>query len=770
MNKSIPILVFLALVTSMPAISQTGTIKGFVYDSSTGQPLPMATITLIDKTLGVISDAGGFFLIPRVPAGSQLVKVSFLGFEDQLQTVTVKSEGVEQLVVNMKPQVYELQSATISAERRRQEHINPVSAHHLNPLTLSKIPGMTGQSDLAEYLQVIPGIIFTGDRGGQFYVRGGEPVQNLVKLDGMTIISPFHSVGFASVFDTEIIGTADVYTAGFGSRYGGRLSSVIDVKTRLGNRREFKSKASASTFGYGFTLEGPLKKMTEKNPSSVSIILSNKGSYIRKTAKTLYPYLDSTGIPFNYNDLYGKVSIVGRKGDQLDLIGMHSADGADYTGLVRSTWENTGGGVRFLVSPSSSNLLFESTLFYSDYRGNFLEPSKRPRTTKYNTLEGMFKMYYNGPVMKLVWGTEMNVSNTLHTFTGTSNLLKVDEYFSTEVFTYLEGTFETQRFLIEPGLRLHYYADKSNFSPEPRLKVRYRINDLLNLNFASGMYSQNLISTNSTEDVMNLFQGYYISPAYVQNTFRGKYIDNKIQLAWHAVLGLSYFGPQNLKLSVEGYVKDYYRMINYNRYRLYDIILDIEAPNDYPEYQLKYFVFEKGWAYGIDFLADWNSPKWNFYLAYSLGYVIRNDEFIQYSPHFDRRHNLNLVFGYKLGTNKNWDLKARWNLGSGFPFTQTYGLYENLVTGPGQFSLDPATSGALNIWYASINGGRFPWYHRLDIAIQRTWKFNSGQNIELAISVMNVYNRQNVFYIDRITMQRINQLPFLPTISLTWRF
>jgi hypothetical protein len=299
--------------------------------------------------------------------------------------------------------------------------------------------------------------------------------------------------------------------------------------------------------------------------------------------------------------LFGKVSLVGRKGDQLDLIGMHFTDGADYTGLMRSTWVNNGGGLRFLVSPSGSNLLFESTLYYSDYRGRFVESEKRPRTTHYNTLEGMFKIYYNGPVLRYIWGTEINVSNTLHSFAAPGNLLKQDEYFATELLTYLTGTYETKRFLIEPGVRFHYYADKSIISPEPRLKVRYRINDLFSLNLAAGRYSQNLISMSSTEDVVNIFQGYYISPAYIQNTFRGTFINDKIQLAWHAVGGLNYLGPKNLKLSVEAYIKDYYRMINYNRYRLYDIVFNVDIGNDFPDYLSRFFVLKRGWPMGLIF-------------------------------------------------------------------------------------------------------------------------------------------------------------------------
>jgi hypothetical protein len=269
---------------------------------------------------------------------------------------------------------------------------------------------------------------------------------------------------------------------------------------------------------------------------------------------------------------------------------------------------------------------------------------------------------------------------------------------------------------------------------------------------------------------VNIFQGFYISPAYIQNTFRGKYIDDKIQLAWHAVGGLNYLGPKNLKLSIEAYIKDYYRMINYNRYRLYDIVFNVDIGNDFPEYLSRFFVFEKGLAYGIDLMADWATQNWTFYLAYSLGYVTRQDEFISYAPHFDRRHNLNFVGGYKLGVKRDWDIKARWNLGSGFPFTQTYGLYESLMTGNGRFTLDPQVSGKLGIWYADLNGGRLPWYHRLDLSVQKTWRFHNSNSLELNLRIMNLYNRRNVFYIDRLTMKRVDQLPVLPTLGISWRF
>jgi len=753
----------------MELAAQTASVKGFVYEDETGQPVPMASVSVVGTNTGQATDVNGYFFINRLKTGKCVLKVSFLGFNDEILELNLASDEIKSVVVLLKPSTIELKEATITAERQRLEKINPASTHRLTELTLSRIPGLSGQADLAEYLQVIPGVIFTGDRGGQFYVRGGEPVQNLVKLDGMTVISPFHSVGFTSVFDTQTISSADVSTAGFSARYGGRVSSVIDVKTRAGNRKEFRADGSANTFGYSLVAEGPLKKMTRENTGSISFLLSNKGSWIRSTSDFLYPYLDSAGLPFRYDDYFAKVSFIGSKGDQLDIIGTRFTDVADYTGLMHSEWANTGAGARFLVSPRGSRVLFESSVFYSDFNATLKVPQVKPRNTIYNSVEGAFKIHYRGPVFSLLWGTEMNVINTLHTFQGLKGVTVDDEYFTTELLTYIETSIIWGKFLFEPGFRLHYYADKSDLRPEPRLKIRYSITDQINLNFAGGYYSQNLVSATSTEDVVNVFQGYYIGPFWIQNNFQGEYISNKIQLARHAVLGLSHLGKNNLKLTIEGYIKDYYRMINYNRHRIYDDILwtgGTQGGLGKPEYLTKYFIFEKGLAYGLDLMADWAGRNFNLYAAYSLGYVTREDDAGQYIPHFDRRHNLNILGGYRFGPNRTWSLKARWNLGSGFPFTQSVGIFEDLSMGDNSFLMDPYKSGKAAVWYAGFNEARLPWYHRLDLSLEKRWKLGRKLNLESVIGLMNVYNRQNVFYMDRITYERIDQLPILPTLGL----
>jgi hypothetical protein len=172
----------------------------------------------------------------------------------------------------------------------------------------------------------------------------------------------------------------------------------------------------------------------------------------------------------------------------------------------------------------------------------------------------------------------------------------------------------------------------------------------------------------------------------------------------------------------------------------------------------------------MDFKIDYESQKYSFWLAYSLGFITREDEIFRYVPHFDRRHNLNILTGYRLGKEGNWMVRARWQFGSGFPFTQTAGYYEEFKTEDGTYLFNPEEQGDLAILYGPINEGRLPAYHRLDLSLNREWKFSAGRTIELSASVLNVYNRKNVFYFDRVTQTRINQLPFMPSFGIIIRF
>mgnify|MGYP001278028525 FL=1 len=155
---------------------------------------------------------------------------------------------------------------------------------------------------------------------------------------------------------------------------------------------------------------------------------------------------------------------------------------------------------------------------------------------------------------------------------------------------------------------------------------------------------------------------------------------------------------------------------------------------------------------------------------YSLAYVNRFDGLINYVPHYDRRHNVNLVSSYRFGKELNWEFNARWNLGSGFPFTQTQGFYEQLTFQQGAGTNYLTSNGQLGIIYADYNKARLPYYHRLDFSLMRRFRIGEKGILEFNLSVTNIYNRENIFYVNRITGDKVYQLPVMPSFGMTMSF
>lgn len=742
-------------------------LKGYVYENETGFVVPLASVALEGTTLGAVSDDYGFFVIRKISQGTYTLIARCVGFEEFRDTVELRDDQVENVVIRLNRKSYELEAATITAARKRWERMTPVGLQRLTAESMKRAPALGVQSDLAQVLQTLPGVIFTGDRGGQLYVRGGAPVHNKVILDGMTVINPFHSLGFMSVFDTETLESVDVYSVAPGAQYGGRISSVMDIRTRPGNRSEFKGKASQSNIGFGVVLEGPLKKMTDSTLGSISYILSTKGSILKSSAPLLYPWLDSLGLPYRYDDFYGKISFMEKNGNQFNIFGLRYSDAVNYRNEIRTQWNTTGGGFGFVISPAESNYLFINRLALSRYAGLFEDPASTPRSTIYDNLDMSIKGIHVLDRFEVTWAAEFTSVHTRYSYVNYDEIHKTDDIYTSDAIILFQTKFIRPRWIIEPGLHLRIYSSIFTLYPEPRIKARFNITDNLSLNLAGGLYSQNLISTVSEQDVVNVFQGFYTGVETVEKYFRGKRIYKPTQQAWHLVAGLNWFDRKNLKLSAEAYVKDFYRLINHNPHQMYDYM---GYDPDFPEYLSATYIYENGWAYGIDLLMDYENHDYSLWLAYSLAYITREDELFKYVPHFDRRHNLNILAGYRFGKGNNWNARARWQFGSGFPFTQNTGYYEEFRSEDGTYVFNTKGQGEVAILYGPINGGRLPAYHRLDLSLNREWNFKSGPTIELSASVLNVYNRKNVFYFDRVTQTRINQLPVMPSLGVIVKF
>ncbi|MBR5603788.1 MAG: TonB-dependent receptor [Bacteroidales bacterium] len=748
-------------------------VKGFVYEKASGEPVMFCNVYFKGTTLGASTDINGFFNITRIPDGDYTILITNLGFDTIAENISLRNNQVVNKKYYLEESSVVLQAVSVTADKIEAQTETKTSVVNITPKTITKIPSMGGQADLAQYLQVLPGVVFTGDQGGQLYIRGGSPIQNKVLLDGMVIYNPFHSIGLFSVFDTDIIRNAEIFTGGFGAEYGGRISSVMDITTRDGNKKRISGKIGASTFGAKLTLEGPLKKAKDPEDMTASFIFSAKNSYLEKTSQTIYKgVLNGETLPYNYRDLYGKVSLNSSNGSKINFFGFNFTDDvSNYKSISNFGWDSYGAGTNFVVIPGKSPVLIEGNIAFSDYSAVLEEKNNPNRESSINGFNAGFAFTYFLGKNSLKYGIEMLGFKTVFDYTK-SNGIKISQVENTtELGGYIKYKAQFNDFIFEPSFRVQAYASISEVSPEPRLALKYNITDWFRVKAAGGIYSQNLIAANSDRDVVNLFYGFLSGQSNLPTYFNGEKVTTKLQKAVHYILGTEFDVYNNITINVEGYYKDFNQLTSMNRNQIYS---ETTAPPGTPQIEKKDFMIETGDAYGIDFSVKYEDKRWYLWAAYSWAHVNKDyenteGELVTYRTHYDRRHNVNLIATYTAGAKSQWELSARWNFGTGFPFTMVSGFYEELPYDNIYF--DPYTeSGQLGFLYSDLNTGQLPTYHRLDFDAKRKFYFSESVILEANFSITNVYDRNNIFYIDIVTAQKIYQLPLMPSLGLTLSF
>jgi hypothetical protein len=738
-------------LSQLTLFAQKGSVRGFVYDKENGEAIMFCNVIIEGKSIGASTDVNGFFNITNVPVGKHTLFVTYVGYDTLRQEIVLKDKQILNQKLEISPSSVQIETVTVSADRQEMKTEVKVSVTKITPKDIKIIPAIGGEPDLAQYLQVLPGVVFTGDQGGQLYIRGGSPIQNKVLLDGMIVYNPFHSIGLFSVFDTDLMRNADIYTGGFGAQYGGRISSIMDITTKDGNKNRLAGKVSTNTFGSKLMLQGPFFK---KGGNS-SFIMSAKTSYLDKSSKLLYTYIDTAGLPYSYTDLYGKISVNSSNGSKWSLFGYNYRDKVSYKDVSNLGWKSGGIGSNFILVPSGNSTIIEGAFAYSSYLIRLEEAIVNPRQSGINGFNlGLNFTTFNAD-NELQYGLEVLGYQTDFDFTNATGLLTEQKENSTELSGFIRYKIKTNKLILDPGIRIYKYNSiAATF--EPRLGAKFLATDNLRFKLAAGKYSQNLVSTNSDQDVVNLFYGFLSAPDNLPDEFKGEEVVNGLQMANHLILGLEYDISSKIDFNLEGYVKDFTQLTNINKDKL-----TLSDPD---------FIVEEGLAKGVDLVLKYNDPKFYFWLVYSLGHITRSGEDIEYNPHFDRRHNVNLVSTYKFGVQKNWSFDARWNIGSGFPFTQTQGFYPSMDFSDGINTNYTSESGELGIIYAGLNEGRLPWYHRLDIALKKEQKLSKHSTFEWNVGVTNVYNRENIFYFNRIEYKRVNQLPFMPSAGMSLSF
>ena len=755
MNK---IIVFVLLLLGSNLFAQSnGIIRGNIYNSISGEPIAYANIFLDGSTIGTNSDSDGFFSLNGLSVGPKTLIITYLGFDTLVTNIELRKSQILFQNFSLVESSINLGVVNISATKELARTEVQISKLTISAEEILQLPSIGGEADIAQYLQLIPGIISTGDQGGQIYIRGGSPIQNKILLDGLTIYNPFHSIGFFSVFETDLIKKVDVFTGGFSAEHGGRISAIVDIQTKDGNRKDFEGHLALNPFLAKVIVEGPIIKYKEGKGSS-SFVFSSKNSIIDKSADILYPYAgfnDTIGLPFRFNDHYGKLSFTNVNGSKFNVFGFNFNDSYNNKAIADLNWINTGGGADFKLIPTNSNFILNGMFGYTDYNISLNETDGSPRESSISGFTGLIDFSFFGTDSELNYGIEFNSFRTNFKFKNPFSIILGQSQNTTEIGGFVKYRYVKGPLIIEPSFRLQYYASLSEFSPEPRLGVKFKLSDIIRLKFAAGLYSQNLLAASNERDVVNLFTGFLSGPEEQIFKLNTTEIANKnIQTAGHLIAGIEYEYSNRLNFNAEVYFKNFSQLIVVNRNKL--------LPSD-PN-----FSTESGQAYGFDISADYKFKDFSIKANYALGYVFRNDGEQVYPPVFDRRHNVNILSNYNFGEYKSWSASIRWNLGSGFPLTRSQGFYNfsPFSEGIGTDYIQDNPDVISIIYEENRNAGRLPYYHRLDASLSKTIKLGSKRELIVDASVTNVYNRQNIFYFDRVNFNRVNQLPVLASLGL----
>lgn len=784
LKKSFILILFILISASL--FAQKGyTVRGFIYNAENGEGAGYIKVVLKPLSnkedasiIGATTDIDGFFQFTSIPGGEYKVNVRSIDFLDLVDTIKVGKEQIKNLRYKIEKgeDVKEIEEVSVLGQDQSKRTNIDISVNKLDQKGLERLPSFGAENDIISAFEITPGVISTGDQGGQLYVRGGTPIQNKILLDGMTIYNPFHSIGFFSVFETDLIKSADIYTGGFGAEYGGRISSIMDITYRDGNLNKFSGLASVSPFMGKLVLEGPIWKKKDSPGSGGSYIFSAKHSLLDYTSETVYPYVnDGDGMPFTFTDIYGKFTIKSPEGSKFSAFGFSNNDAVNYSNIADLNWKSYGGGLNFQLVPSSKPMLIKGHLSASDYQIVFKEnQGSEPRQSRITGFDlGFDFTYFLKKHSQLTYGINIaGFSTKFNTYNELKRKITLDN-FNTELSAYADYRLVAGQWVVNPGFRLQVYPSFSTAVPEPRLAIKFNATENLRFSLSGGYYSQNFTSATSDKDIVTLFYGFLSAPSNVQSKFtqpNGKETEpkNGIQTSWHGIFGVEYDITKYLTASVEGYYKYYPKLANINTNKIFD---DTKEFYNVADVYKKDFIIESGYSYGVDVLLKYNKDRLFLWGVYSLGKSSRWDGFESYVPVFDRRHNVNLVATYAFLKDKSLEVSVRWNFGSGLPFTPTSGYYQGESFNDG-VTTDYTTSNPskMNTLLDDLNSARLPTYHRFDITVKKRFTFKNKNSLQAKVGVTNIYDRDNIFYVNRVTNEKIYQLPILPSVGLEFKF
>ncbi|MBN1415555.1 MAG: TonB-dependent receptor [Bacteroidales bacterium] len=780
--KVIP-LVFLLLFIPLYSYNQGKyTISGYVSDEN-GEMLIGVNIYIPNTILGTVSNTYGFYSL-TLPKGSYTLVYSYIGYEIHQIPLTLNSD-VQQNII-LKPESREIQEVLVTAQRKdrniREINMGMVT---LQAKTIKKIPNLMGETDIIKSIQLLPGVQTSVEGSSGFYVRGGNADQNLVLLDGATVYNPSHLFGFFSVFNGDAVKNVELFKGGIPAEYGGRLSSVLDVRMKEGNTQKIHGNAGIGLISSRLTVEGPVLK------DRISFLVSARRTYSDLMLLFAKDTLAKES-KFYFYDLNAKVNVKINENNRIFISGYFGRDVNAFGELFQMNYGNATGTLRW--NHSYSGRVFSNlTLIYSDFDYEIGVP------------QGTFGFKWLSHIvdkgLKNDYTFYLNTNNTLqfgfqviyHTIrpgvteqmgeTSFINSIDYPDVHSIESALFLGNEQKIgSRLSLQYGLRFSLF---NNIGPatvygydrdhnvndtllyeewdvfntygnlEPRLGIRYMLGDKSSLKAGYNRMAQYLHLASNSTATFPLDMWFSCSP------------NVKPQLADQVALGyFRNFLRNSIEVSVEVFYKKLKNSIDFKDHAQL-------VPNTFLEGELRIGTTE---SYGAEFMIRKESGKLNGWISYAYIHTRRHIPEINYGkefpPPYDKPHNISVVIQYEIS--KRFDAAINWVYSSANPVTvPRAGYYYGGIWVPE---------------YSERGGTRIPGtaYHRMDLSVN--WNFMiSRLKGNLNLSVYNVYNRHNAFAVyfrdkslsygerddltgSEVEVVKLYLFPIIPTLTFNINF
>ena len=812
MMKKYLILSILVVISIDSFSQQKYSISGFINDNENGESLIGVNVIVQEKLVGTTSNTYGFYSL-TLPEGSYEISFTYIGFETLKQSVNLNKNI--SLNIDLNSSITDIGEVTILAEETVVERTQ-TSIVEVPVQQIKNIPALLGEVDVLKAIQLLPGVQSGGEGTSGFYVRGGGPDQNLILLDGVPVYNASHLFGFFSVFNADAIKNVRLTKGGFPARFGGRLSSVLEIDMKEGNMKKIEGEGSIGLISSKLTLQGPIIK------DKSSFIVSGRRTYIDILAQ---PFIRSAndGNPAGYYfyDLNAKLNHKFSEKDRLYLSAylgkdrFYLSEGDEYSSLIDNTnykstsrddfgldWGNVTSSLRW--NHLFSNKLFaNTTLTYSKYQFNTIYDSYSSEVTPYTTdidttnfnyfsgvkdygakfdfdylpnpnhyikfgLNYVYHNFYPGSLVLYLSSYErdsLGVENYQAPYDTTFNFSEALE--SNDAFFYLEDDIKVNDQLkVNLGMHLGYFNtnNKTYYSFQPRFSSRYLINKDWSLKASYAEMQQNIhLLTGSGAGLPTDIWVPSTDSVPPQYSKQVAFAANK-----NFLNGL-------IEVSIEGYYKSMSDLITLKPGA--EII-------GFDDWKNKVDTNGIGRSYGAELFIQKKKGKTTGWIGYTLSFSERKFEGVNfgkwYPYKFDRRHDFSLVMSHEFSD--NFDFGLTWVYGTGNNMTFLESRYPSVNINGNINGIDEGSVGEIE-YYPTRNNLRLPAYHRLDIGLNFHKKKKWGDRT-ISVGAYNVYNRKNPFFLsvnDKIevqngvptstrVVQQTSLFPIIPSISYKFKF